>query len=130
MDAQAAAAEVEVSEAERGELAFSEAHQEESLSATRRAVRAERRRSASTSSAEKSSRSTSRSRGERIGTTGLPWSLNSAWAHLKNDIRTARTFLRVRGAASPQRSSMNSRRRVVPLGGSKSRELEVGVVDR
>jgi hypothetical protein len=39
--------------------------------------------------------------------------------HLKNDIRTARTFLRLRGAASLQRSSMNSRRRVVPSGGSK-----------
>lgn len=39
------------------------------------------------------------------------WNLNSIWAHLKNDMRTARTFLRVRGAASPQRWSTNSRRR-------------------
>ena len=43
----------------------------------------------------------------------------------------ARTFLRVLGAASPQRSSMNSRSRVVPSGGSKaSRVRGRGVVDR
>jgi hypothetical protein len=45
-------------------------------------------------------------------------------------MRTARTFLRVRGAASPQRSSMNSRRRFVPVRRLESGELEVGVIDR
>ncbi len=46
----------------------------------------------------------SRSRGLRIGTAGLPWSLNSPCAQRKKDMSTARTFLRVRGAASLQRS--------------------------
>jgi len=54
-----------------------------------------------TSSAEKSSRSTSRRRGERIGTTGLPLSLNSACAHVKNDQDGTHLLARPRGGVAP-----------------------------
>jgi hypothetical protein len=82
------------------------------------------------SSAEKSSRSTSRSCGERIGTTGLPWSLNSACAHLKKDISTARTFLRVLGAGVAPPFVDELAQACRPLRRFEVGELQVGVVDR
>src|SRR6266498_845864 len=118
--AEASAAEVEVAVADCGELALEEAHEEEQLerdAITQLGLRGDdpddvvgREELAFDVAQPRRA-----DRGDRVALE-----LDSACAHLKNDIRTARTFLRVRGAASPQHSSMNARRRVVPSGGSKA----------
>src|SRR5438046_3021721 len=83
-----------------------------------------------TSSAEKSSRSTSLSRGERIGATGLPCSLNSGLCPLEERPQDGAHFL-----ACPRRSVAPAlvdelAQALRPLGRFEVGELEVGVVDR
>jgi hypothetical protein len=71
---------------------------------------------------------TSRLRGRKIGAAGLPVSFDSRTAQAKKSRRTEITFALVRGVRSPQRLSMNSRRRSVPDRRLEVAEFEVGVV--
>src|SRR5262249_16749466 len=121
MHAKAPPGEVEVAVADHGELALAQAHQEEQLQ--RHAVvqlRLHVDDPNDVPGGEELAFDVAKTR-RADGDDRVAVELELGCVHLKNDIRTARTFLRVRGAASPQRSSLKSRRRVVPSGGSKSR---------